>query len=408
MRQDRDAPWASRERLRAEVDACVAALASGAEKILCEISGGLDSAIVATSLAAIGRRADAAVNFYRDQAEADERVYARAAAEAAGVTLEMIRREPFALSEESFAVSASSVRPNFNAVDPEYDLALSAQLERVGADVLFTGHGGDVVFLQVGAAGLAADLLAGKPCEGSRLARLGEVARRTRRSVWSLSLEALVGRPGRFSPEALSAPAGIIARRAGAAPHPWLAEARGITAGKHAQIAGLVSSLTLNGATRRAERARLAHPLLSQPVIELCLAIPATVLSAGETERSYARQAFAERLPPVILDRRSKGDISVFFGRSLAASLEFLRAFLLDGRLAAEGLIDRARLDAALSVEAMVWKDATVEILAAATLEAWVRQWEGWIASEGRDAAGVDALASGGPKASSRKANARR
>jgi asparagine synthase (glutamine-hydrolysing) len=406
-RRDRHA-WASREELRACVDGVVAGLAADAGKILCEISGGLDSAIVATSLAAVGRAPDQAINFFRDQAEADERAYAFAAAQRAGVPLEMVRRTPFALDASTFALSAASARPNFNALDPGYDLALSQALETAGADVLFTGHGGDVVFLQVGAASLAADLLAGAPCEGSRLRRLAEVARRTRRSVWSLSLEALRRKPGRFAPEAQISSSGIVRRGAANAKHPWIEDGAGAAAGKQAQIAGLVMSLTLNGATRRAERARLAHPLLSQPVIELCLGIPATVLSAGETERSYARTAFADRLPPSILERRSKGDISVFLGRSLAASLDFLRPFLLDGRLAAEGLIDAERLEAALSVDAMVWKDATVEILAAATLEAWVGHWEERIAAARRQGAeGAPVTASGPPNASSRKAKAR-
>lgn len=401
--------WASRAELRACVDGVVAALAADTGKIVCEISGGLDSAIVATSLAAVGRPADQAINFFRDQAEADERAYATAAAERAGAPLQMVRRTPFALTASTFDLSASSVRPNFNALDPGYDQALSDALASAQADVLFTGHGGDVVFLQVGAASLAADLLAGAPCEGARLRRLAEVARRTRRSVWSLAAEALRQRPGRFSPEAMVSPSGIVKRAASHAQHPWIVEGAAAAAGKQAQVAGLVMSLTLNGATRRAERARLAHPLLSQPVIELCLGIPATVLSAGETERSYAREAFADRLPASIVERRSKGDISVFLGRSLAASLQFLRPFLLEGRVAAEGLVDTQRLDAALSVEAMVWKDATVEILAAATLEAWIGHWEGRIAAAHHQGAeGAPSTVSGPPKASSRKAKARR
>ncbi|WP_172264683.1 asparagine synthase C-terminal domain-containing protein [Caulobacter sp. RHG1] len=403
----RGGAWASRAELRACVDGVVASLAAETDRIVCEISGGLDSAIVATSLTAVGRPADHGINFFRDQFEADERIYAQDAAERAGVPLEVVRRTPFGLDTATLALSAGSVRPNFNALDPGYDQALSDALARTGAEVLFTGHGGDVVFLQVGAASLAADLLAGAPCEGSRLQRLAQVARRTRRSIWSLGLEAVRGKPSSLSPEGQVSPFGIVRRGVPHTPHPWVVE--GVASGKRAQIGGLVGSLTLNGATRRAERARLAHPLLSQPVIELCLGIPATVLSAGETERSYARETFSDRLPTSIVERRSKGDISVFLGRSLAASLDFLRPFLLEGRLAAEGLIDTERLEAALNVEAMVWKDASVEILAAATLEAWIGHWEGRIAAAGRQGAeGAPLTASGPPNASVRKAKARR
>lgn len=179
---------------------------------------------------------------------------------------------------------------------------------------------------------------------------------------------------------------------------------------KRQQISALAANLNANGATGRGERAYLAHPLLSQPVVEMCLAIPAPVLSAGERERSFAREAFADRLPREIVERRSKGDISVFLNRTLAASGGFLRAFLLEGQLAAHGLIDVAEMDRALEPEAMVWKDASREILTAAALEAWVRHWEGRLAKGGAgiepalDRSRVGAV---GPKASARKAKAR-
>jgi asparagine synthase (glutamine-hydrolysing) len=184
----------------------------------------------------------------------------------------------------------------------------------------------------------------------------------------------------------------------------------GISPAKRQQISALAANLNANGATGRAERAHIAHPLLSQPVVEMCLAIPAPVLSAGERERSFARETFADRLPQEIVERRSKGDISVFLNRTLAASCGFLRPFLLDGQLAARGLIDVAEFDRALEPEAIVWKDASREILSAAALEAWVRHWEGRISKAGGsgdpegDAAPV---AEAGPKASARKAKAR-
>lgn len=361
--------------MRARVDACVAAHASGARRILCEISGGLDSAIVAGTLAAVGRPADQAVNFFRAQPEADERAYARAAADRLDVPLRTIERVVTPLGPSAFEFSAKALRPNFNATDPGYDEGLCAALEEARADVLFTGHGGDVVFLQVGAAALARELLAGRPCEGARVTALIDVARRVRRSVWSLAWEALTARPSRWTRDAVQRPR-LVAVQPNPAVHPWIADLRGVPPAKQAQVHGLVMGLILMGATRRAEVARLAHPLLSQPVIEACLAIPAPILCSGEMDRSLARGAFADRLPSRIIERRSKGDISVFLGRKLAASIGFFRPLLLQGRLVAEGLLDRAAVDAALSPEAMIWKDSTVDILAAATLETWLRHWE--------------------------------
>jgi len=390
---------ADADEMRACVEACVAAHASGAERILCEISGGLDSAIVAGTLAAVGHAPSQAVNFFRAQPEADERLYAQAAADRLGVPLRTVARTVTPLGPSAFELSSTALRPNFNATDPGYDEGLCAALEDARADVLFTGHGGDVVFLQVGAAALSRELLAGRPCSGSRITALADVGRRVRRSIWSLAWEAITTRPSRWTRDAVERPS-LLAVKPNPAVHPWIADLHGVPPAKQAQVHGLVMGLILMGATRRAEIARLAHPLLSQPVIELCLSIPAPILCSGEMDRSLARTAFADRLPTSIIERRSKGDISVFLGRTLAASIDFFRPLLLEGRLVAEGLLDRAAVDAALSPEAMIWKDSTVDILAAATLETWLRHWEG------RISAARSALAEAGITAS-RKAKAR-
>jgi len=407
IRAAKGRPWPSRQDLRRTVDACILALAQAGGKILCEISGGLDSAIVATSLAAIGRGPQSGVNFYRDEPEADERRYAQALAETIGVPLRTVRRQVFALSATGLLGGARAARPNFNALDPDYDAGLVAALEETGATMLFTGHGGDTVFFQVAASTLATELLRGAPCEGSRVARLEEVARRTRRSVWSLGQEALTLRPSRLSMEGQLLAKAAARQRLTGPSHAWLSDLAGVSPAKRQQITALASNLNANGATGRGERAWIVHPLLAQPVVEVCLAIPAPVLSAGERERSFAREAFADRLPRAIVERRSKGDISVFLGQSLAASAAFLTDFLLDGRLVAEGLIDPEEMAAALEPEALVWKDASREILAAATLEAWVRHWEERIASEADGAASASGVVGTGPRASARNAKAR-
>ena len=389
---------ASPEALRASVDLAIAAELDGAQRVLCEVSGGLDSAIVATSLRALGRPPAAAINFWRDQAESDERVYAHAVAEAAGAPLQAIRRDLLRLGPSSFALSARSVRPNLAAVDPDYDAFLVEAIEHAQADVLMTGNGGDVVFYQLGAAEIAADLLAGKPCQGSRAERLAQIARRARRSVWSLAWEALTRRPGTNAPVRGPDEDDFILSRADRVLHPWTQDTAGLSAARRVQVEGLVNSLGLIAHTRRGEAARLANPLLAQPVVELCLRIPIPILSSGEGERTFARQAFADRLPPSIVARRSKGDVTTYFGRSMAASAGFLRDHLLDGRLVAQGVLDRRRLENALTPEALIWRNTYGHLLLAAGLEAWVRHWEG------RTGAGST---SGAPRASRRKSSAR-
>ena len=369
--------------LRRAVDGALRAYLLGRERVLCEISGGLDSAIVATSLKAVDRPADAALNFYRGQAEADERVYARAAAERAATPLRCVERPLLTLTQEGLLAGAGSFRPNFEILDTDYDDLVLQAIAESQADIVFTGHGGDVVFYQLAAADLAGDLLRGVPCEGSRIARLVEVALRTRRSVWSLAAQALRGRPSRAVAELMTAPVILAPQRPEGTWHPWVAGLNGLPPAKRAQIRGLALTQGVFAHTRRGAAARLCHPLLSQPVVEACLATPAPILSQGEGERSFARRVFADRLPEIIVARRSKGDISTFMGRTLARNVPLLRDFLLDGRLVAQGVLERADLEAVLSPEVLIFRNAYAEILTATVLEAFARYWEGRAASDG-------------------------
>lgn len=378
------------EGLRRAVDGTLRAQLLGRRRVLCEISGGLDSAIVATSLRAIGRPADAALNFYRGQAEADERPYALAAAERASAPLRCVERTLLTLTADRIMAGAGAFRPNFEILDTDYDDLVLDAIEASQADVVFTGHGGDVVFYQLGAAELAGDLLLGAPCEGSRLARLADIALRTRRSVWSLATQTVRGRPSRAVAELMSAPTLLAPDRPEGLWHPWVGDLGRLPPAKRAQIRGLALTQGVFAHTRRAAAARHCHPLLSQPVVEQCLATSTAILSQGEGERSFARRTFADRLPESIVVRRSKGDISVFFGRTLAKNVPVLRDFLLDGRLVAKGILDRKTLEAVLSPEVLIFRNAYAEVVSAAVLEAFARYWEGRDASSGSALAGGD------------------
>lgn len=363
--------------LRRAVDGTLRAFLIGRHKALCEISGGLDSAIVATSLRALGRPADAALNFYRGQAEADERVYALAAAECAATPLQCVQRPLMAFTQERLMADAGAFRPNFEILDTDFDTLALEAIARTGADIMFTGHGGDVVFYQLAAAELAGDLLRGAPCEGSRLARLVEISLRTRRSLWSLAAQAIRGRPSRMVEALMSAPKVLAPPRTEGDWHPWVTDLERLGPAKRAQIRGLALTQGVFAYTRRGAAARLCHPLLSQPVVETCLETSTPVLSQGEGERSFARRVFADRLPEIIVSRRSKGDISVFLGRTLALNAPMLRDFLLDGRLVAQGVIRKQDLEAVLSPEVLIFRNTYAEVVTATVLEAFVRYWEG-------------------------------
>lgn len=356
------------------VDGVVANLARGRQGVLCEISGGIDSAIVTAALKRCNATISQTVHHYWPQIEGDERPFAQAVADQAGLLLTTVPRGLVTLDADKLARSSAGPRPTYMAGDPDHDADLARRLDRADTDCLFTGRGGDAVFYQMAAAELAGDLLRGGSLAGGRRAALTRLAQRTGRTVWSLLAEASRGkrRPqvgaGRFAFLAPDAAAADIV-------HPWLSDLRRVSPAKRLQLRAIVNNLSAFRESLRHRRGDVFDPMLSQPVVETCLSIAATRLALGPADRPFARQAFADRLPPAVLHRQGKGNVSVFFARSLAASLDFLRPYLLDGELAQAGLLDLPALDAALDRDSLIWFDHTGDIFIVLALEAWARSW---------------------------------
>jgi asparagine synthase (glutamine-hydrolysing) len=293
--------------------------------------------------------------------------------------LTTVPRDLVVLDADKLARSSAGPRPTYMAGDPDHDADLAARLAREDTDCLFTGRGGDAVFYQMASLELAGDLLWGGGLDGGRHEALDRLARRTGRTVWSLLSE--VPRRRRWPP-AGAAGFAFLASGAPAADlvHPWMSDLRGVSPAKRVQLRAIVNNLSAFRESLRHCTGDVFDPLLSQPVVEACLAIAAPRLALGPADRPFARRAFADRLPKVVLARQGKGDVSVFFARSLAASLDFLRPYLLEGELAKAGLLDVAALDAALDRDSLIWFDHTGDIFIVLALEAWARCWTDRIA----------------------------
>lgn len=369
----RGAAPASQAGLREQVDAVVGAMSG--EQVMIELSGGLDSAIVAGALCAQGKAPDLALNYYVQDLGGDERAFARAAAEHLGLELQAVEKPTPGFELEGLRQTAGRARPAFNALDYEHDRDVAARCLEQGLDTLVTGQGGDHIFFQAPSAHIAADAMGA----GLTPRMLAVLAQRLGGSAWGILGQALKARmappppprrPAHLSPAAWSA---LDERPV----HPWLADLAGLAPAKALQAASLAAALSLQGASRRGAAARLRHPLLSQPMMEYCLPIPIAELTMGGHDRAMARAAFAGRLPSEIVRRQGKGRLTSHYGRSVAAGLGELRPLLIEGRLAREGLLERAVLEEMLSLEALAWRGGFGVILQLAAIELWVQAWEG-------------------------------
>ncbi len=351
----------SPDALRTLVDHVVAASLSSHERIQGEISGGLDSAVVSSSVAAAGLGSRARfVNYFGDWGEGDERVYAAAAAEKSGLRLTAHRKPVAAITEALLRPLGEGIRPALHGVDVAYDRDVARRLRQGRATALVTGQGGDAVFYQAPEPRIVVDRRLREGLAGFRPRYWGEMARWTRHSAWTLARVALWPPPQRPS----------------AAPvHPWRADAAGLPPGKSGQVHRLANCQLFWSDCLRARAADLIHPLLSQPIMEHCLAIPADRLTRGPRDRGLARKAFAGRLPASIAQRRDKGDLGRFYGHVVQRSLADLRPLLMEGLMVEHRLLDPVKLGRDLEPERLLWSPGANRPLLLGVLEVWVRRW---------------------------------
>lgn len=368
-----------RARLAEAVCGAVVAVSGSQSRILTEISGGLDSSIVNACLASGGGgdRVAAALHYVGDRADSDERGWAAMLCDRWSLPMACTDREVGVIHPElDFAPLARDLRPPVAALDSWRDRHAAAQLERHAADGLLTGMGGDAVFFQMPTARVLSDLWRARGLAGLAEPAWRDIARWRRRSVWSTSAEAMRALRRAETPATNPFVGPRVREPVAHAAHPWLDGAERAPPGKRLQLEALAGLQLTLGRNRRSEVADVLHPLLAQPVMEAVLPIPSWVLVHGGRDRGLARDAFSDILPAQIVARRSKGSLTSLFSRRVAASLDVLRPYLLDGVLVGAGVLDRAAVEAALDVDRLIWRSDGLQLVRAIAVEAWVRHWQ--------------------------------
>lgn len=342
------------------------------DRVQLELSGGIDSSIVAACLAR--RKAPwQAVTMVTPEPDGDERIYSRPVAERANVRLvELFHQGSAEVADPLAPTRRLRVRPGgFGLLGPD-DEAFLAAAETFGAQAIFSGTGGDSIFGYQSSIAPALDALrfAG-PRAGLRAAR--DQAAIMGDNLWNALRHAANGllRGLRLWPVDDS----LLSRRFAAdrPEHPWAADASSVAPGQRAYgMKLLIIQPFLDGYDRAFVLPKIA-PLLSQPLVEFGLGVQSWQWGEGGVNRALAREAFKDALPDVVLARRSKGRILSIFLPAFAAHRDRLRPYLLEGWLAGAGILDLDAIDALLSGRTRADPLAMIRILHVTDIERWAR-----------------------------------
>ncbi len=352
------------------IDACVAAWAASRPEILLELSGGLDSSIVAAALSASGARFGA-INVATSSPDGDERRYARAVAACLGIGVAEVLHAP-GIGDLTHPPAFPSPRPSSFGALLGVDTALGSAAS-AGAS-LFSGIGGDNVFALNRSVAPVLDALQLRGPGQTALLSLVDLARLANVSVWhALRLcmrQWRRGTPATWPRGEDYVPPGALASEPFS--HPWDAGAHQAPYGKRLQVQAIRRILDFLDRPARWYDRDVVAPLLSQPVVELCLSIPSWDWIAGGHDRAAARAAFANRLPSEVAWRRGKGRLETMCAQIFIGQRATIRELLLEGRLAREGLVDRERAEAYLARDRIDGDYDYFRLLELADIERWI------------------------------------
>lgn len=365
---------------------CFEAWSSVFSRGILRLSGGFDSSLVAGILAQIDERPEIiCVTMYDQSPLNDERHYARRTAQKTGYPLAEIPINAAAPDFEIFN--------NFPKLPWPYLLGTHwSQLEdeariahESGGLARFTGTGGDVLFGLLKQNLAARDYYADNGIDSNSFKVAMNSAIVSNISLWSaLKSMITVKSNERFMiREAFADPDNIWGQSLDIRLEdierlyvpPWDGASSDIAPGRRTVIRSIMGINDYFNPTHNVSFLEPIHPLLSQPIVELCLAIPTYVHQFDGRERGLARRVFADCLVDEVRLRQFKSNGSTFDCDMVIAHRSFFADFILGGILAERGLIDRKAIKTAINDPSSCTARQYGRIAYIASLEAWVRSW---------------------------------
>jgi len=405
-----ESPDAARAVMREAVDTSIATLASCYDRIVVSLSGGLDSSIVATSLArAVDSQEVTAHNFYLNIASdtseihtpylsahgranylrlaghADERVFARLVSQRCGFRLIEDERRPERVDLPKLENLPPEVSPRGYVFLPDLLKMQCERYQQLGAEASFTGQGGDTVFYATSKPYSAIDYAYAHPFGKQLMTQVRHSAAISRESFWGVLVKAInYGVLRRTvddkhwliqSEHFLSSEAAASGSSADLS-HPWMKNIPPMPPGKHSQLESLSASgngLFYHHDLSRDDHLSIINPLLTQLVVEACIQVPMYIHLLGGVSRGLARVEFSDVLPPEVVRRTSKGSGGPFLQSVVSQNMAYIAETLIDGILVRHGILDPKRLATYLVPGQQFRTVGAFQILMYLEAELWAR-----------------------------------
>lgn len=375
----------ARDSLRETVLRAAASWRSVAPRIAHRLSGGLDSSVTLAALAQAGPEGIVAFNQRSIFPESDERAYARAMARACGVELVEFEVDPAKTDYSRLLDQELHGKPMLSSLSFAHAGFAEAARDFAGG-LVTSGQGGDQIFHRSVTPLVVADAVRDGVPMRQVLRVAMDNARLARRPVWAglaagfshgvLRRDFDGTRDRRAETPWLRAEndEALVNARAREAEHPW-SKAPGESPARYDRRRRVMDLQYYHQPSSLNHAFQTALVLTAQPIVEVCLSIAPYVMNAGGVDRSLERAAFADLIPQIILQRRSKGDSTRYSARALERNRDWIGDVLLDGELVRRGLVSRPPLEAALARGLVIDGQTKTALLNCVVAEAWLRRF---------------------------------
>ncbi|MFT4052958.1 MAG: asparagine synthase-related protein [Novosphingobium sp.] len=342
---------------------------------LIALSGGFDSSAITALAARCGPVG--LIQYFGKSPQADERSYARAVARHLGLELDAVFCDPGQVQVD-WNLSAARPRPSARAFTQSFDRHAADKAAVLGATAHFNGGGGDNVFGKLHSAYPLADRYLHSGLSRDLSGTAADICHATGASLPAVLRQAMAavrtpdrGKSWPDTADLLSARA--IAMRDDE-PHPWIATQTPLWPGQRQLIRNIARATAATDHLHIEGALPTIFPILSQPLVELCLSLPTWVWLTGGQDRALARAAMKPYLPADILGRRLKGAFDGLVYEIVDLHRARILADLRDGALAGEALIDVDAVEHVLKAHG--GKEAgIIRVLHLHEVEMWCRHW---------------------------------